>query len=106
MADAITTAVANVMSNGTDYTASGDTTHCSEFVRDFWNQLQFAPTPVLAGQANDQVKALLASSAWNNFPLGGASDNDLQEAFNNADSAASSGKVVLVGWLNPDWTGP
>ncbi len=84
--------------------AVGDTTHCSDFVRDFWSQLGMPATTDLAGQANDQVTALTSSANWNKFAFANAADADLQGAFSAADSAASAGTVVLVGWLNPAWT--
>jgi hypothetical protein len=67
----ITNAVAAIIAaNKAQYEASGDTTHCSEFVRDFWSQLTSSTSADLEGQANDQITTLIASSNWDRFALG------------------------------------
>lgn len=94
-----------IANNKSKYVASGTTTHCSEFVRDFWSQLTGTSSALLNGQANQQISSLLTST-WDKLSsLDGMSDSQLQTAFSNADASASNGRVVIVGWLNPDWTG-
>jgi hypothetical protein len=84
------------------YEATGKTTHCSEFVRDFAKELLGRSTPELDGKAGEQSDKLRRAAAsleskWRSLSF----LDDPTAAFQNAQDLANEGKLVVVTWKNP-----
>lgn len=93
------------------YNPKGKTTRCSRFVFDFAKELGYN-LPELGGEkeyrASDQLAKLAASSktgenGWKSIDFTG-DDAAKAKAFEEAWQAANQGKLVIVGWKNPNPT--
>ena len=93
---------AKTLADDEKYKPEQDTTHCSEFVRDYARKLLGRDVPELRGPAGaqaDQLKAAAGDPKSKWWSL--AFHEDPAAALQRAQELADEGKLVVVAWKNP-----